>query len=109
MTPNQAGKRRSETVSVRLDPKLRYLTEIAALKQRRNGWSFIEWAIEDSLNRVVLSERPNGETESVRDAANRLWDVDEADRFITLAFSFPDLLSHHLQVVWKLIRTHGHF
>ena len=35
---------RTETVTIRLDPKLRYLTELAARKQRRTVSSFIEWA-----------------------------------------------------------------
>ena len=40
---------RSETVTVRLAPKLRYLAELAARKQRRTLSSFIEWAIEETL------------------------------------------------------------
>jgi predicted transcriptional regulator len=109
MSPNEAGKRRSETVSVRLDPKLRYLAEIAARKQRRTLSSFIEWAIEDSLNRVSLWEGANGAKRSVNDAANQLWDVDDADRFTKLAFNFPDLMTHQEQVMWKLIRENGYF
>jgi hypothetical protein len=109
MTPNEAGKKRSETVSVRLDPKLRYLAEIAARKQRRTVSSFIEWAIEDSLNRVPLWEGPNGASRSVLDAATQLWDVDECDRFAKLGFNFPDLMTHQEQVVWKLVRENGYF
>jgi hypothetical protein len=109
MTPNGAGKRRSETVSVRLDPKLRYLAEIAARKQRRTVSSFIEWAIEDSLNRVALWEGPNGASRSVIDASTQLWDVDECDRFVKLGFHFPDLMTHQEQKVWKLVRENGYF
>jgi hypothetical protein len=36
---------RSETVTVRLDPKLRYLAELAARLHRRTLSSYIEWAI----------------------------------------------------------------
>ena len=49
---------RSETVTVRLDQKLRYLAELAARKYRRTLSSFIEWAIEDTFNRIMLSEGP---------------------------------------------------
>ena len=45
---------RSETVTVRLDPKLRYLAELAARKQRRTVSSFIEWAVEQSFSGVNL-------------------------------------------------------
>jgi predicted transcriptional regulator len=109
VTPNEAGKRRSATVSVRLDPKLRYLAEIAARKQRRTVSSFIEWAIEDSLNRVAIWEGANGASRSVHDAATQLWDVDECDRFAKLAFHYPDLLTHQEQVIWKLVRENGYF
>lgn len=100
---------RSETVTVRLDPKLRYLAELAALRQRRTVSSFIEWAIEDSLGRVIIQESgyANGPGTSVADVAAKLWDVDDADRFAKLALSFPDLLTHEEQKRWKLIRENG--
>lgn len=95
---------RSETVTVRLDPKLRYLAELAALKQRRTVSSFIEWAIEDSLARVVLRENSHSDSVSVADAAHSLWDVDDADRFAKLALHYPELLTHEEQKRWKVIR-----
>jgi len=100
---------RSETVTVRLDPKLRYLAELAALKQRRTVSSFIEWAIEDSLGRVYLQEGGYGNDAgtSVADVSAKLWDVDDADRFAKLALTYPDLLTHEEQKRWKLIRENG--
>src|ERR1700683_3750370 len=68
---------RSETVTVRLDPKLRYLAELAALKHRRTLSSFIEWAIEDSLQRIKLREGTGHNNEAgttVSDDAESLWD-----------------------------------
>ena len=98
---------RSETVTVRLDPKLRYLAELAARKQRRTLSSYIEWAIEDSLKSVLLYQGTgyNGDANvSVAEEAGRLWDVDDAERFLRLAIHYPDLLSHHEQEVWKLVQ-----
>lgn len=100
---------RSETVSVRLDPKLRYLADLAARKQRRTLSSFIEWALEGALGRVIIQEREKGPNESVADLAEVLWDVDDADRFVKLAFGFPELLDHSEQVLWKVIKNHGAF
>ncbi len=102
---------RSETVTVRLDPKLRYLAELAALKHRRTLSSFIEWAIEDSLHRVKLREGTgynNDSGSTVSDDAESLWDVDDADRFAKLALRYPDLLTHEEQKRWKLIRENGY-
>lgn len=96
---------RTETVTVRLDPKLRYLAELAARKQRRTVSSFIEWAIEESLDRVYLD--PNHATNVSQEAQN-LWDVDEPDRFGKLALRYPDLLTHEEQVLWKVIRENSY-
>jgi hypothetical protein len=99
---------RSETVTVRLDPKLRYLSELAARKQRRTLSSYIEWALEQSLSKVNLTDSMdfNGE-KSIADVASLLWDVDEADRFVELAFNYPELMTHEEQVLWKLVRENG--
>lgn len=95
---------RSETVTVRLDPKLRYLAELAARRQRRTLSSYIEWSIEDSLKRAELAV---GGGKTLAEEALALWDVDEADRFAKLALRHPDLLTHEEQVLWKFIREHG--
>ena len=97
---------RSETVTVRLDPKLRYLAELAARKQRRTLSSFIEWAIEDALSHVHIDEDSNGYISVAADAA-KLWDVDESDRFAKLAIRYSDLLTHEEQVLWKYIKECG--
>jgi hypothetical protein len=94
---------RSETVTVRLDPKLRYLAELAARHQRRTLSSYVEWAIEDSLRWINLD---SGTT--LHQSAERLWDVDEPDRFVRLALSYEHMLTHEEQVIWKLIRENGY-
>lgn len=104
---------RSETVTVRLDPKLRYLTELASRKHRRTVSSYVEWAVEESLQRVNLRDESSGSRDdhrraiSIREVADSLWDVDEADRLAKLAMQFPELLTHEEQVLWKLVRENG--
>jgi hypothetical protein len=98
---------RTQTVSVRLDPKLRYLCEIAARKQRRTISSFIEWSLETSLDSLKLTD-VRGNTETLGQNASYLWDVEPADRFAKLALWYPDLLNHHEEIVWKLIRENGY-
>jgi hypothetical protein len=93
---------RSETVTVRLDPKLRYLAELAARKQRRTLSSFIEWAIEENLKSVHLDGNDN--SKSIASESAELWDVDEPDRFAKLAMRYPQMLTHDEQVLWKLVR-----
>ncbi|BBL75745.1 hypothetical protein [Methylomagnum ishizawai] len=96
---------RSKVVGVRLDPKLRYLAEIAARKQRRTISSFIEWAIEASLGGVVLQHGVgyNGGDVTLEQEINRLWDVDPSERFARLAILYPELLTTEEQERWKLL------
>ena len=94
---------RSETVTVRLDPKLRYLAELAARKQRRTVSSFVEWAVEKALEQVYLDEHT-----SIDNATPALWDVDDPDRFAKLALTYNYLLTHEEQVLWKVICETGH-
>tara|TARA_R110000796_G_scaffold39090_2_gene97795 strand:- start:393 stop:605 length:213 start_codon:yes stop_codon:yes gene_type:complete len=47
---------RSEVVSIRLDPRLRFGAGIAAAKCRRTLSSFAEWAIEEALKKQSLGD-----------------------------------------------------
>jgi predicted transcriptional regulator len=99
--------RKSEVVTVRLDPKLKYLAELAARRLRRTLSSYIEWAIEDSLSHVHLQGNASEFPVTVADQGSTLWDVDEPDRFAKLALNFPDLLDHEEQRIWKLVQENG--
>ena len=92
---------RSETVTVRLDPKLRYLAELCARKHRRTLSSFIEWAIDETLKR---EEVWGGNTFEKK--AEELWDVREANRVLILAFDYPYLMTHEEQVLTTNIFEH---
>ena len=45
---------RSQVVTVRFDPKLKFAAEMAARQQRRTISSFIEWAVDEALTNVKL-------------------------------------------------------
>ncbi len=98
---------RSETVTVRLDPRLRYMAELAARKHRRTLSSFIEWAVEESINRTIIYEgsgQKGDESRTFAEEADRLWDVDEVERLARLAILRPELLTYDEQKVWKIIK-----
>jgi hypothetical protein len=108
--PAGGGKlNRSQTITLRVDPQLRYLTDLAARTQRRTTSGFIEWAIEMALNNVEMGREKNGEPIILAGEGLILWDVDEADRFVKLAIHFPQLLTHDEQVMWKIIRENNSF
>lgn len=117
MTTKATGKtggaksQRSETVTVRLDPKLRYMAEIAARVQRKTLSSFIEWAVAESFKKVevqFLEKHPEVSVPAdVLLAA--IWDPIESDRLCILGSQYPNLLSHDEQKLWKLIVEVQHF
>lgn len=111
-TRDGRGGRKSEVITIRLDPRLKYLAELAARRQRRPLSSYVEWAIEQSLSQVHPSydnsDLYEGQPATFADVASYLWDVDESDRFACLAFQYPELLTHEEQVVWKLIKGCGY-
>lgn len=94
---------RSEVATLRLDPKLRYFIELAARKQRRTISSYLEWAAEQSLDLIRLTDSA-GSSSSLAYEVEQLWDVDKVERFVKLASNHPDLLNHREQMLWKLIR-----
>ena len=59
------------------------------------------------MSRVYLAYDPSTSSDTLKDVANALWDVDETDRFVKLALHYPDLLGHEEQRLWKLIRECG--
>lgn len=103
---SKVGAPRTEVFAMRLDPKLKYLAEIAARKQRRSLANFMEWAIEQTLARVMLvdSGEFNGQYDrSILDEAGKLWDLEPSDRFIKLAENYPDLMTYEEQLIRKAI------
>src|SRR5262249_33543146 len=93
---------RTETVTIRLDPRLRYLAEIAGRAQRRTVSSVMEWAFEKALEHIMLNEGTSSQID-LDLASALLWDPDEADRLAKLALYFPQLLTYDEQVLWKRI------
>ena len=106
---SKVGTPRTEVFAMRFDPKLKYLAEIAARKQRRSLANFVEWAIEQALNSVYLIDpndyNNNGET--IADSSTKLWALDEPDRLIKLATNYSELLSYDEQLIWRVICDHS--
>ena len=102
---------RTQTVTVRMDPKQRYLAELAARKQRRTLSSFVEWVIAEAVPHVILYEDPRGEkeTRTIGEEQDTLWDVEEGERLVRLGSIHPNLLTYDEQILWKLVRENGYF
>ncbi|PTQ79008.1 hypothetical protein [Nitrosomonas ureae] len=104
---SKSGTLRTEVFAMRLDPKLKYLAEIAARRQRRSLANFVEWAIEMGLNHTDLNQNSQY-SPTIWDKSGELWDIEEAERFARLAFMAPELMTYDEQILWKIICETGH-
>ncbi len=93
---------RTKTVGVRLDPQLKYAAELAARTQRRSLSSFIEWAVQEAIDRVSVK----GGGQTAKEIMPLVWDVSPSTRLVKLAIYFAGLLTYDEQVLWHLIREH---
>lgn len=108
--PGGGRLNRSQTVTVRLDPKLNYLCELAARVQRRTKSSFIEKVIDDAIVRIKLDQRAYGsQSPSIGECSDKLWHVRPHERLIELAFLAPHLMTMEEQEIWAVICEHGYF
>ena len=100
---------KKEVLSLRIEPKLRYLIDLAARIQRRNLTNYVEWALEESLKNVIL-EHHDGAIENLSlynagNIPNFIWSANEARNFLTLATSYRNLLTYEEQRVLEIIQS----
>jgi hypothetical protein len=102
---------RTDMLSLRLDPKLRFAAVLAAAIEHRSVSGFIEAAIEQAIKQVDVPQsdaEPGKDRLTLDQLVHEVWDVDEADRFLKLAFRYPHLLSLTEQRLYKLLRENDY-
>jgi hypothetical protein len=105
------GRSRSDTLNMRIDPRLKYLADLAARESQRTLSGFIEWAIKRALTPEAMREDESNVSEPLGPMQPKplwgegFWNVDEADRAFLLA-SRRDLQSIEEQLFFKLFLTH---
>jgi hypothetical protein len=118
MPINREGPQRSEMIAVRLEPRLRYLVEVAASAKGLTLSAYVEWALQESfksvtlripperepfygndLTSVTLPVKPNKEDErtaneamSVANLADDLWSESEFSRLQNRSILAPHTL-----------------
>jgi len=110
-TRTVSGKpKRSETVSIRLDPRLNYLCELAARSQRRTKSSFIEAAIDEKIQSMHINNwRDMDDNLTIGDRSDYLWHVREPERIVSLGLAAPHLMTFEEQQIWAVICETGFF
>lgn len=115
---------RSTTLTIRIDPRLRFLLELAAISEGRKAGNYVEAAIAHSFKDVYpdYPEMYDSEPESgivfdplarptkkigpsLADLADELWDEDEVQRFFNVALLLPRLCTEQQWALLNILRN----
>jgi len=108
--PNQ-GSRKTETLTLRLDPKVKYTIELMSRIRRQSITSVIEAAVEAEafdLDTPVIIDGKR-ETWSLASAVSEFWSTDVVARFLGLCAFMPELLTYEEQRIWETIKATPEF
>lgn len=114
-TPKTEKPSKTETLAIRLDPKVKYGLEILARQQRRSITSVVEWALNEALKqelRVSYSYKNQLPGSTIRETydefvLDHIWDSDEVLRLIKLVQYNADLLTYEENQLWNLIQNNA--
>jgi len=93
---------RTDSVTVRISPRLKYGLELLARRQHRS----VSAVVEAALNQALAAERASAGSETtLADVVESTWSALEAQRVLRLATDFPNLLSFEEEQTVELIRS----
>jgi hypothetical protein len=108
---------RSETLTFRLDARLKFLADLAARSQGRKLSNYVEQALEQSFENVLIEDErePNTETgkkpygKSLAEVADQLWDANESTRFLNVVRTAPWLLTDGELKLLSILRHSNYY
>lgn len=108
--PNQ-GARKTETLTLRLDPKVKMMIELISRIRRQSITGVIESAIEEIASNTDTPFSVDGRTRSsdVSTMMRDLWSTDESERFINLCYHCPALMTYEEQRIWETVKASAIF
>lgn len=99
------------SVSLRIDPRIKYGIDLAARIQKRTVTGVVEWAVEKALADIDMPQSALQEQDSKvdgNDLASRLdetlWSTNEGVRLVLLASRYPSLLTYDEAIIWESMK-----
>lgn len=89
----KAPDRKSEVLSLRIDPRLKYGLDLLARQQRRSVTGVVEWVIGETFRKEPINDA-DGRERAFSEAVEVLWSENELERLLKLWFFYPSLLSY---------------
>ncbi|WP_434520618.1 hypothetical protein [Pseudomonas sp. AK181] len=104
--PSQ-GARKTETLTLRLDPKVKMMIEMISRIRRQSITGVVEAAIEEIAFDLDAPFFYKNETNnwSLSSAITEVWSTDESERFINMCYHLPTLLTYEEQRIWETIKA----
>lgn len=108
--PSQ-GARKTETLTLRLDPKVKMMIEIISRIRRQSITGVVEAAIEEIAFDLDTPYFDDGETHNCSLGAifSEVWSSDESERFINMCHRLPSLMTYEEQRIWETIKSSKSF
>ncbi|MCF6753197.1 hypothetical protein L3X16_11160 [Pseudomonas stutzeri] len=107
MSKKEAQPKKTETLTLRLDPKMKFAIELLARDQKRTLAGAIEWAVQKALaSQQVTTGADVGNLQMLVD---RVWSPDDLERVLYLGIFTEHLLSFEEQCLWLVVRDNPHF
>ncbi|WP_438307615.1 hypothetical protein ACIZ1P_20755 [Pseudomonas guariconensis] len=99
--------KKTETLTLRLDPKMKFAIELLARDQKRTLAGVIEWSIQKSLSRTEVIT--GSETGNLQQLVDVVWSPDDLEKTIYLGLYAEHLLSYEEQCVWNVLKDNPIF
>lgn len=105
------GARKTETLTLRLDPKIKTMIELISRIRRQSITGVVEAAIEEIAFDLDAPYFDDGEMHNHTLAVvfSDVWSTDESEWFINMCYRFPTLLTYEEQRIWETIKSSAVF
>ena len=108
-TARQVYEAKTQAVSVRVDPVVKYALDLMSRAQRRSVSSVIEWAIVEASKKTSPGELFDMEIDSVKGLADKTYSPNELERIVRLGMLAPDLLDFDERRIWTVMELTPEF
>ncbi|WP_313642322.1 hypothetical protein [Stenotrophomonas sp.] len=108
--PKKTPDRKTEALSIRIDPRSRYGLELLARIQRRSTTGVVEWVLQEAFKSEVFDNSDmNRSALHLDEALDSLWQLNEVERLVALAIAKPQLLTFEESRIWKVLKDTAAF
>lgn len=95
--------RKTEVLSIRIDPRTRYGLDLLSRLQRRSATGVVEWVVQEAFAREEFESYDNGSF-TVAEVMDDLWRINDIERLVALALRKPQLLTFEESRKWAVLK-----